>query len=241
MCSSAAPVRAGDVLEVTATVTRVGTRSRDDRVRGAGGVPGPAGPGRVGRRGARPAAGGGHRDRHGGRPARAREPRTRSAPTSVPPARRSAVVDLADGGRLVGAAATPTTVGTDVLHGLDAAVAAATATSAPAPQRAPVRLLVGRWWAAAGGGRLRTAGHRAGRPAGRVVGRRPGGARRRRPARRRRGGGSCGRPGPDVVLLVGGTDGGDAETITPQRHPAGPGPAGGCRWCWPATPTSATS
>ncbi|MBM0239745.1 glutamate mutase L, partial [Micromonospora sp. ATA32] len=37
-----------------------------------------------------------------------------------------AVVDL-DAGALVAAASAPTTVGTDVLHGLDAAVAAATA------------------------------------------------------------------------------------------------------------------
>ena len=40
-----APMRAGDVLEVTATVARVGTRSRTHRLRGAGGVPGPPGPG----------------------------------------------------------------------------------------------------------------------------------------------------------------------------------------------------
>ncbi|RQX59596.1 glutamate mutase, partial [Micromonospora chalcea] len=39
---------------------------------------------------------------------------------------KAAVVDL-DGGRLVAAASAPTTVGTDVLHGLDAAVGAATA------------------------------------------------------------------------------------------------------------------
>ncbi|TDB71965.1 glutamate mutase L, partial [Micromonospora sp. KC723] len=37
-----------------------------------------------------------------------------------------AVVDL-DGGGLVASASAPTTVGTDVLHGLDAAVGAATA------------------------------------------------------------------------------------------------------------------
>ena len=39
---------------------------------------------------------------------------------------KAAVVDL-DGGALVAAASAPTTVGTDVLHGLDAAVGAATA------------------------------------------------------------------------------------------------------------------
>ncbi|OWU99776.1 glutamate mutase, partial [Micromonospora wenchangensis] len=37
---------------------------------------------------------------------------------------KAAVVDL-DAGRLVGAASAPTSVGTDVLHGLDAAVGAA--------------------------------------------------------------------------------------------------------------------
>ncbi|WP_198166836.1 glutamate mutase L, partial [Micromonospora rifamycinica] len=37
---------------------------------------------------------------------------------------KAAVVDL-EAGALVGAAAVPTTVGSDVLHGLDAAVAAA--------------------------------------------------------------------------------------------------------------------
>lgn len=41
---------------------------------------------------------------------------------------KAAVVDL-DGGRLVAAASAPTTVGTDVLHGLDAAVGAATASA----------------------------------------------------------------------------------------------------------------
>ena len=50
-----APVRAGDVLEVTATVTRVGTRSRTIDFECRGGVPGPAGARRVGGRGARPA------------------------------------------------------------------------------------------------------------------------------------------------------------------------------------------
>ncbi|MGW5671164.1 glutamate mutase L, partial [Micromonospora sp. NPDC003776] len=39
---------------------------------------------------------------------------------------KAALVDL-DGGGLVAAASAPTTVGTDVLHGLDAAVGAATA------------------------------------------------------------------------------------------------------------------
>ena len=39
-----APVQAGDVLEVVATVTRVGTRSRELAARGPGGLPRAAGP-----------------------------------------------------------------------------------------------------------------------------------------------------------------------------------------------------
>ncbi|MEW2379170.1 glutamate mutase L [Micromonospora sp. NPDC047812] len=122
-----------------------------------------------------------------------------------------AVVDL-DGGALVASASAPTTVGTDVLHGLDAAVAAATAG-----------LAVGRvpWYvcSSAGGGlrlavvgyeRLVTAqaGRRVGLSAGadvvHVAAGRLGAAELAglRAAR------------PDVVLLVGGTDGGDAETLT---------------------------
>jgi uncharacterized protein (TIGR01319 family) len=121
-----------------------------------------------------------------------------------------AVVDLADG-TLIATAAHPTTVGTDVLHGLDAAVAAATAGSPPAD--AP-------WYvcSSAGGGlRLAVVGYeelvtaRAGRAVGlsagaRVVhvaaGRLDGtGLAALRAAR------------PDLVLLVGGTDGGDAEVL----------------------------
>ncbi|MGK5522527.1 glutamate mutase L, partial [Micromonospora sp. URMC 107] len=122
-----------------------------------------------------------------------------------------AVVDL-DAGALVAAASAPTTVGTDVLHGLDAAVAAATAG-----------LAVGGvpWYvcSSAGGGlrlavvgyeRLVTAqaGRRVGLSAGanvvHVAAGRLGAAELTalRAAR------------PDVVLLVGGTDGGDAETLT---------------------------
>ncbi|MGC5333344.1 glutamate mutase L [Micromonospora sp. DT62] len=122
-----------------------------------------------------------------------------------------AVVDLAAGALVAGASA-PTTVGTDVLHGLDAAVAAATAG-----------LAVGEvpWYvcSSAGGGlrlavvgyeRLVTAqaGRRVGLSAGanvvHVAAGRLGAADLTglRAAR------------PDVVLLVGGTDGGDAETLT---------------------------
>ncbi|MFC0007550.1 glutamate mutase L [Micromonospora siamensis] len=122
-----------------------------------------------------------------------------------------AVVDL-DGGRLVAAASAPTTVGTDVLHGLDAAVAAATAglDAAGAP-----------WYvcSSAGGGlRLAVVGYEplVTAQAGRRVGLSAGanvvhvaagrlGAAELAALRAAR---------PDVVLLVGGTDGGDAEVLT---------------------------
>ncbi|MFB9238237.1 glutamate mutase L [Plantactinospora siamensis] len=126
-----------------------------------------------------------------------------------------AVVDLARG-RLAGTAAERTTVGTDVLHGLDAAVARASAGVAVGD--AP-------WYvcSSAGGGlRLAVvgyeelvtaqAGHRVGLSAGaRVVhvaaGRLTGpGLAAVRASR------------PDVLLLVGGTDGGDADVL---RHNAG--------------------
>jgi uncharacterized protein (TIGR01319 family) len=123
-----------------------------------------------------------------------------------------AVVDLRDGA-LVATAGHRTTVGSDVLHGLDAAVAAAIA--AGRLNGAPYETYV---CSSAGGGlrlavvgyeRLVTAqaGHRVGLSAGaRVVhvaaGRLdPAGTRELRAAR------------PDVVLLVGGTDGGDAEVL----------------------------
>ncbi|GAA4726159.1 glutamate mutase L [Phytohabitans rumicis] len=117
-----------------------------------------------------------------------------------------AVVDL-DGGGLVATAARPTTADTDPRHGLDAAVAAVDGQSLP-------------WYvcSSAGGGlrlavigyeRLVTAeaGHRVGLSAGaRVVHVTDGpldgaGVRALRAAR------------PDVLLLVGGTDGGDAQVL----------------------------
>ncbi|MDW5325865.1 glutamate mutase L [Plantactinospora sp. KLBMP9567] len=123
-----------------------------------------------------------------------------------------AVVDLADG-TLLASASGQTTVGTDVLHGLEAAVAEATAGLSGAGS-AP-------WYvcSSAGGGlRLAVlgyeelitarAGHQVGLSAGaRVVhvgaGRLDGaGLAALRAAR------------PDVVLLVGGTDGGDAEVLS---------------------------
>ncbi|MEU5566258.1 glutamate mutase L [Micromonospora musae] len=122
-----------------------------------------------------------------------------------------AVVDL-DDARLVGAAAAATTVGTDVLHGLDAAVAAATAGLGA---RDPA------WYvcSSAGGGlRLAVVGYEqlVTAQAGRRVGLSAGanvvhvaagrlGAAELSALRAAR---------PDVVLLVGGTDGGDAEVLT---------------------------
>ncbi|ROT29572.1 glutamate mutase L [Micromonospora sp. HM5-17] len=122
-----------------------------------------------------------------------------------------AVVDLADGA-LVATAARPTTAATDVLHGLDAAVADAT-TGLPTTAATS-------WYvcSSAGGGlrlavlgyeRLITAraGHQVGLSAGaRVVHVGAGrldtsGLAALRAAR------------PDVLLLVGGTDGGDAEVL----------------------------
>ncbi|MEU4716983.1 glutamate mutase L [Micromonospora purpureochromogenes] len=122
-----------------------------------------------------------------------------------------AVVDL-DGAALVAAASAPTTVGTDVLHGLDAAVAAATA-GLNAPDLP--------WYvcSSAGGGlRLAVVGYEplVTAQAGRRVGLSAGanvvhvaagrlGAAELAALRAAR---------PDVVLLVGGTDGGDAEVLT---------------------------
>ncbi|MEH1014041.1 glutamate mutase L [Micromonospora sp. CPCC 206060] len=120
-----------------------------------------------------------------------------------------AVVDLADGA-LVSAASARTTVGTDVLHGLDAAVASAT-----------VGLPAGLPWyvcSSAGGGlrlavvgyeRLVTAqaGARVGLSAGaRVVHVAAGVLSGADVAALRAS-------RPDVLLLVGGTDGGDAEVL----------------------------
>jgi uncharacterized protein (TIGR01319 family) len=123
------------------------------------------------------------------------------------------VVDLAVGA-LVATAAHPTTVDTDVLHGLDSAIAVAAAQLDPGTDLSTV------YTCSSAGGGLRLAvvgyealvtaeaGHRVGLSAGaRVVhvaaGRLDGtGAAALRAAR------------PDVVLLVGGTDGGDAEVLT---------------------------
>ncbi|GAB3807002.1 glutamate mutase L [Micromonospora zhanjiangensis] len=123
-----------------------------------------------------------------------------------------AVVDLVDGA-LLAAAAAPTTAGSDVLRGLDAAVARAV-DGLPGAAGAP-------WYvcSSAGGGlRLAVVGYerlvtaRAGARVGLSAGARlvhvaagPLDAAAVRDLRAAR---------PDVVLLVGGTDGGDAEVLT---------------------------
>ncbi|MFC4017366.1 glutamate mutase L [Micromonospora sp. GCM10011542] len=122
-----------------------------------------------------------------------------------------AVVDLA-AGALVAAASAPTTVRSDVLHGLDAAIAAA--TTGLGGRDLPCYVC-----SSAGGGlRLAVIGYEplVTAQAGRRVGLSAGahvvhvaagrlGAAQVSALRAAR---------PDVVLLVGGTDGGDAETIT---------------------------
>ncbi|WP_229401556.1 glutamate mutase L [Micromonospora okii] len=124
---------------------------------------------------------------------------------------KAAVVDL-EAGRLVGAGSAPTTVGSDVLRGLDAAVAAATAGLGV--RGAP-------WYvcSSAGGGlRLAVVGYEplVTAQAGRRVGL-SAGANVVHVAAGRLGGAQVAAlraARPDVVLLVGGTDGGDGETVT---------------------------
>ncbi|HEY1487754.1 MAG TPA: glutamate mutase L [Micromonosporaceae bacterium] len=127
-----------------------------------------------------------------------------------------AVVDL-DTGRLVATAAHPTTVATDVLDGLDAAVAEV-AAGLPGADLTRVYLC-----SSAGGGlRLAVvgyealvtaeAGHRVGLSAGaRVVHVAAGKLTTEGIAALRA-------DRPDVILLVGGTDGGDAEVLTHNAH-----------------------
>ncbi|MFR9777492.1 glutamate mutase L [Micromonospora sp. MS34] len=124
---------------------------------------------------------------------------------------KAAVVDL-DDGRLVAAASAPTTVGTDVLHGLDAAVDAAAAGLGGGDLP---------WYvcSSAGGGlRLAVIGYEplVTAQAGRRVGL-SAGANVVHVAAGRLGAADLGAlraARPDVVLLVGGTDGGDADTLT---------------------------
>jgi uncharacterized protein (TIGR01319 family) len=119
---------------------------------------------------------------------------------------KAAVVDLSDGA-LVATATHPTTVRTDVLDGLDGAVAAAGGTGRP--------LYV---CSSAGGGlRLAVVGYeelvtaRAGQQVGLTAGARVVHVS----AGRLDGAAVAALRGarPDVVLLVGGTDGGDADTL----------------------------
>ncbi|MFI0794784.1 glutamate mutase L [Micromonospora rubida] len=124
---------------------------------------------------------------------------------------KAAVVDL-DSGRLVGAGSAPTTVGSDVLRGLDAAVASASAGVAVGD--AP-------WYvcSSAGGGlRLAVVGYEplVTAQAGRRVGLSAGANVVHVAAGRLGAAGLAALRAarPDVVLLVGGTDGGDAEVLT---------------------------
>src|SRR3954469_19298890 len=117
-----------------------------------------------------------------------------------------------DDGQLVAATAHPTTVGTDVLEGLDAAVA-----PLPVPADTPVRAC-----SSAGGGlRLAVVGYEPliSAEAGLRVATSAGARGVRGAAGPLAGGDGAARRAakPDVVLLVGGTDGGDAETV---RHNA---------------------
>jgi uncharacterized protein (TIGR01319 family) len=117
-----------------------------------------------------------------------------------------AVVDL-DSGELVGSAARPTTTGTDVLHGLDEAVDAAGGTGYP--------LYV---CSSAGGGlRLAVVGYEqlVSARAGQRVGLTSGARVVHVSAGPLDGAGIAALRGarPDVVLLVGGTDGGDSEIL----------------------------
>ncbi|MFC4149800.1 glutamate mutase L [Micromonospora mangrovi] len=124
---------------------------------------------------------------------------------------KAAVVDL-DAGALVAAASAPTTVGSDVLHGLDAAVGAATAGLG-------VRDVPWYVCSSAGGGlRLAVIGYEplVTAQAGRRVGLSAGANVVHVAAGRLGAADLTALRGarPDVVLLVGGTDGGDAETLT---------------------------
>ncbi|MGC4807858.1 glutamate mutase L [Micromonospora sp. DT233] len=124
---------------------------------------------------------------------------------------KAAVVDL-DAGVLVGVGSAPTTVGSDVLEGLDAAVGAASAGLAVGD----VPWLV---CSSAGGGlRLAVVGYeplvtaQAGRRVGLSAGANVVHVAAGRLGAAQLAGLRAARP--DVVLLVGGTDGGDAETLT---------------------------
>jgi uncharacterized protein (TIGR01319 family) len=123
-----------------------------------------------------------------------------------------AVVDLADG-TLVATASHPTTVDTDVLHGLDAAVAA-TGVDRPAATYVCSSAGGGLRLAVVGYERLVTAqaGQKVGLSAGARVVHVAAGPLDGRAVDELRA------SRPDIVLLVGGTDGGEARVL---RHNAG--------------------
>ncbi|GAA1793384.1 hypothetical protein GCM10009682_14070 [Luedemannella flava] len=122
-----------------------------------------------------------------------------------------AVVDL-DAGALVATAAHPTTIGTDVLRGLDAAIAAAGAADADEVHVCS---------SAGGGLRLAVIGYeqRVTAEAGRRVGLTAGARVVHVAAGRldRAGLTALRQANPDVILLAGGTDGGDEDVL---RHNA---------------------
>ncbi|WFE92849.1 glutamate mutase L [Micromonospora sp. WMMD987] len=127
---------------------------------------------------------------------------------------KAAVVDL-DAGALAGAASVPTTVGSDVLHGLDAAVAAAVGRAGAAGAATLP------WYvcSSAGGGlRLAVVGYEplVTAQAGRRVGLSAGADVVHVAAGRLAAAdlAALRAARPDVVLLVGGTDGGDVDTVT---------------------------
>ncbi|HEX6500493.1 MAG TPA: glutamate mutase L [Micromonosporaceae bacterium] len=135
------------------------------------------------------------------------------------------VVDV-DAGRLVATAEHPTTASTDVLHGLDAARSAVAGLLPDADLSAVYAC------SSAGGGlRLAVVGYEAmvSAEAGHRVAL-SAGARVVHVASGRLGGAQLAAlraAGPDVVLLVGGTDGGDAEVL---RHNAARLAAARVRW-----------
>jgi uncharacterized protein (TIGR01319 family) len=126
---------------------------------------------------------------------------------------KAALIDL-DGGALLKRAEVPTTAETDVLHGLDAAVAAVGGgdeTYVCSSAGGGLRLAV------AGYESLVTAeaGHRVGLSAGAQVVHVAAGPLDGRAVAALRA------ARPDVVLLVGGTDGGDAEVLLHNAHRLG--------------------
>ena len=147
---------------------------------------------------------------------------------------KACVVDLGTATEVGGAAARVvartshrTTVDTDVHGGLAGLPGRPVATGARSGRRSGPGLLVGGRGTAHRGRRQRAARHLRGRP--------PGGAVERRARRARRLGGPGRRARsttlvaarPDVLLLAGGTDGGNAEVLLHNAARAGAAPAAG--------------